>query len=301
MDRIAEYKNLEIRQEEIRERRALIETQRAALQDRLQSSYRQRRIIYALCLAFGALILIGCVLTLLNSPFRLLTVFYIALPVYALVTLWAVMVSRARTQGIKEELQEIKFEEELLRSEATPEESRAEELLRTHQYQLRRYYDLNLSQNFWVFAVGIFCIFLGVVVVSFTIYLIQLSPNTDWREKLILGLVGAIGSLMTNYVAVIYLKMHSSITGSMTSFHSALASTYKLFLANLLVSRIDDSDERWKALAKLSLAVAEVDVSSPAGSSGDKPSAKKKAQKKKAKAEDETDGETEAETDEEAE
>lgn len=300
MDEVTELKKREIRQDDIRERKILIEAQRTAIQARLESSYRQKRVIYALCLLFGAIILAGCVLTLINSPFQPLTLFYVALPIYGLLTLWTIIVSRARTQGIKEELQEIKFEEELLRSEATPEESRAEELLRMHQYQLRRYYDLNLSQNFWVFAVGIFCIFLGVVVISFTIYLIQLSPNTDWKEKVILGLVGAIGSLMTNYVAVIYLKMHSAITGSMTSFHSTLASTHKLFLANLLVSRIDDSDVRWKSLAKLSLAVAEADVGRASVAIVGKHTSKKNAKKKRKKLVEETDEEIEVENDEEA-
>lgn len=273
---LTELKRREDRQAEIESRKSVIEEQKVVLQERLKSSFRQRRKINAALLLIGGIIIAGCIFAILRSSFQPLWIFYLILPVYCLIGMWTVLILRARTRSIKEEIQDIRFEEELLRSEATPEESRAEELLRTHQYQLRRYYDLNLSQSFWVFAVGIFCIFLGVVVISITIYLIRISPAEDWQEKVILGVVGAVGSLMTNYIAAIYLKMHSTISNSLTSFHSALASTHKLFLANLFTSRIDDQEKRWEALSKLALAVAQSPKAEGKASSGEKQTSKKK-------------------------
>jgi hypothetical protein len=276
VEALSELKRREDRQAEIAARKSVIEEQKVALQGRLTNSFRQRRTINAALLLIGGVVISGCIFALLRSSFQPLWIFFLILPLYCLVTMWTVLILRARTQSIKGEIQDIRFEEELLRSEATPEESRAEELLRTHQYQLRRYYDLNLSQSFWVFAVGIFCIFLGFVVISMTVYLIRISPTENWQEKVILGVVGAVGSLMTNYIAAIYLKMHSAISNSLTSFHSALASTHKLFLANLFTSRIDDQEKRWDALGKLALAVAKSPTTDDKAGSSKKPLSKKK-------------------------
>lgn len=168
---------------------------------------------------------------------------------------------RARIRFVEEEIKDIEFEKDLLKFEAKPEESRAEKLLRMSQYQLRRYYDLNLSQNHWIFVVGIFCIFLGAGIIGATLYLL-VSPSSpavslELKEKMVLGFLGAIGTIFTDYIAAIYLKMHSAAVESLINLHSKLASTHTLFLANLVASRIDDEEKRWEAFAKLSLSMLE--------------------------------------------
>ena len=180
--------------------------------------------------------------------------------------------SRSRLRTVEEEIQDIEFEKDLLRLQAIPAESRAEKLLRINQYQLRRYYDLNLSQSSWIFAVGILCILLGAGILGVTLYLVA-SPGApvesaeldessepqgepfEFEEKIVLGFLGAIGTILTEYVAAIYLKMHSSITESLVAFHSKLVSTNKLFLANLIASRINDDEKREDAFAKLALSI----------------------------------------------
>lgn len=259
---VFEIKADEDRQAYIKARRDIVESQRRALRDRLDKNEGQSRKLYATLLVLGLLIAIASLLSLLRNPaLSSQALSYLALPTYSIIGIWIVMFSRARVRSLKDDLQDNRFEEELLRSEATPQESRAEELLRMYQYQLKRYYDLNLSQNVWVFGIGIFCIVLGVIVIGITVYLITVSPREAWQEKVVLGLVGAIGSLMTNYIAAVYLKMHSATTGSLTTFYSSLVSTHQLFLANLLVSRIGNEDKRSVALANVSLAIARYEVS----------------------------------------
>jgi hypothetical protein len=176
----------------------------------------------------------------------------------------SVTIGRAKIQSLKEEIQDAEFEFDLFILKATPEESRAEKLLRINQIQLRRYYDLNLSQNKWIFAVGVLCIFLGVGIVGVTLYLLvyfgDLNTSADWMEKAMVGVVGSIGTILTNYVAHIFLSMYKEIAKSLTMFHTKLISTHKLFLANLLISRIDNTEKREDTLSALALSLQDTSL-----------------------------------------
>jgi hypothetical protein len=246
------------KQRRIQNRRIEIDKKKTILLGNLEKDRKHKRKIAIACfVVWATIITLFPLLFVFGASAQKFIFFYVTLITYGLMGAGVAKVIGVKTRAIEEALQDIEFEEELLRYETPPDESRAEELLRINQYQLRRYYDLNLSQNFWVFAVGILCILLGVIVVGVTILLIHRSPQAPWQEKTVLGLVGAVGSLMANYVGAIYLKMHSAISGSLTTFHATLVSTHKLFLANLLVSRIADEKKRETALANLSLAVAD--------------------------------------------
>jgi hypothetical protein len=117
---------------------------------------------------------------------------------------------------------------------------------------LRRYYDLNLRQNSWVFGLGIFCILLGAFIIGATLFLV-IGVATNIETKIITAALGAVGSILSNFVAAIYLKMNASATQNLTSFHSRLVETQKLLLGNLLASRIEDDTKRWDTLSQLSL------------------------------------------------
>jgi hypothetical protein len=246
------------------------QNQEEKLRERKNSRLTRLRIIgrvYYLNLAVG-LVLVSLGLGLLGadllfptswrpypqitSPWCLIFFIFGAMAVIA-----ATSIGRAKLESLKEEVQNIEFEIDLLKLKATPEESRAEKLLRMNQYQLRRYYDLNLSQNKWIFAVGVLCIFLGVGIVGVTLSLLVpfSDKSAEWVEKALVGLVGAIGAILTNYVARIYLGMYSEIADNLAKFHSKLISTHNSFLANLLASRIDNAKKREDVLADLALAM----------------------------------------------
>jgi hypothetical protein len=168
-------------------------------------------------------------------------------------------VCRSRIRSIKEEMQDIDFSLDLLKLTATEGEIRAEKLLRMNQIELRRYYDLNLSQSSWIFAVGILCILAGIGIIGITLYLIRPNPAyaLEWQEKAVLGFLGAVGTIFTDYVGSIYLHMHSETTKSLVALHSKLTTTNDLFLANLLASRINDTGKREDAWAQLATSIAE--------------------------------------------
>jgi hypothetical protein len=243
-----EVKRIEVRREQVTVRTEVLDREKRYLLEELRNVQRAKPITFiaiaVMCIALVVVMLVVHSLTWTIIGSILITL-AVALGLYL----------RSRDRGLHEELQDKFFEEELLRSGASPEESRAEELLRMYQVQLRRYYDLNLGQNSWIFAIGILCILLGVSVIATTIYLVATSP-AGWQVKTVLGLVGAVGSLMTNYIAAVYLKMNSATTASLTTFHTTLAATHQLFLANLLVARIEDPQQRWDTLGQVSLAIA---------------------------------------------
>jgi hypothetical protein len=62
---------------------------------------------------------------------------------------------RASLRDAKTDIENIEFRIDLSSYPASAREARAEQLLRLNDMQLRRYYDLNLSQNRWVFGLGI--------------------------------------------------------------------------------------------------------------------------------------------------
>ena len=104
---------------------------------------------------------------------------------------------------------------------------------------LRRYSNLNLSEGKWVFVTGIVCVGVGIGVVVGTFYAVaQTCGQTE--AQVVIGAVGAVGAILINHVAAVYLRMHASAAENLTAFHARLASIHALFLANLLISRVSE-------------------------------------------------------------
>jgi hypothetical protein len=162
------------------------------------------------------------------------------------------LIVRQRLRLVENEIQELEFQIDLQQFAVNIRETRAEKLLRINDFQLRRYYDLNISQNSWVFALGMFCIILGVALVSITLFLVIGQAN-DWATQVITAVLGSIGAILSNFVAVIYLKMNSAATDNLKVFHSRLVETHQFLLGNLLASRIEGEQKREETLSQLSL------------------------------------------------
>jgi hypothetical protein len=166
-----------------------------------------------------------------------------------------VLVAGSRLKKLIEQIQDLDFEIDLERYKSANRETRAEKLLRINSTQLRRYYDLNLQQNQWMFGIGIGCILLGVVMISSTVGLI-VSHTMPSEEKIIAAVLGGVGSFLTNFVGAMYLKMNSTAAQSLTVFHTQLVKTHELLMSNLLISSIDNDEKRWATLSDLSLRIA---------------------------------------------
>jgi hypothetical protein len=174
---------------------------------------------------------------------------------YGIVPIGPLPMLRARLRSVEEDLQELDFQIDLQQFDVSLRESRAEKILRLNSFQLRRYHDINLQQNTWVFTVGILCILLGVAVIGVAFYLVIAVAQT-LDAKIITGTLGGIGSLLTHFIAAIYLKMHSSATANLAAFHSKLVDTHQTLFGNLVASRIEDDKLRNDTLSRLALHVA---------------------------------------------
>lgn len=145
------------------------------------------------------------------------------------------------------------------------EERRAFRLFQLHNSELKRYYDSALGQRRAIFGLGIFCILLGASIAIVALALLSASPTTD-QEKILITGMGAIGAVLTNFVAIIYLRMFRDTVASMNVFHTRLVSTNHLLFGNLLAARIDDSKERDDTLSRMAAAVARADQTDLGGS-----------------------------------
>jgi hypothetical protein len=226
--------------------------QTKAKRNQLQNKRRKIQRIYYGIMGIALIMIVVIPIVVLKNieyPYTGFISLYIIVPISILPFI------RMQIKNLEDELKSIDFDLDLQKFEVSKKEVRAEKILLINNYQLRRYYDLNLNQNIWVFGLGIFCIILGIAVIGVTLYLVLVVAQ-GWDSKLITGTVGAIGSFMTNYIAAIYLKMHASATSILGSFHSRLVQTQQLLFGNLLASRIEDDNIRWQTLSQLALNVS---------------------------------------------
>jgi hypothetical protein len=135
----------------------------------------------------------------------------------------------SRERGIREQIEAIEFEDDLLRFAPNARENRAEKLLRIQEVHLRRFYSLNLTQNWWAFGAGLFCILLGTSIIGFTLYLLSHAPPVDQADptgkdgKTIIGVLGAVSGILSSFVGAIFLSMFRSISGTLERFHTRLS------------------------------------------------------------------------------
>jgi hypothetical protein len=153
------------------------------------------------------------------------------------------------------ELEDIQFETEIT-AMLSAGEKRAERSFRANEGRLRRYYDLNINQNKWVFFLGVGCIVCGFTVVFVTL---KMLPSQPPDNKLYVAVIGGVGSLLADFVAVLFVQMHSSAAKVLGRFHYRLVRTHQLLLGHLIASRIGDTQLGKETMAHLSLAIFEAE------------------------------------------
>jgi hypothetical protein len=156
------------------------------------------------------------------------------------------------------EIQELQNEVELLSIADTSLEQRAEKLFRINQLELKRYYNQSLVSSLWILVVGIVCIFLGFSIIASSLSLVNFSTGNDSiEEKILLAILGAIGGVLSNFIAVIYLKMFSENIKSLNTFHNRLVVTNNLHFSNVLAASIKDVGLREKTISQIALSLSD--------------------------------------------
>jgi hypothetical protein len=169
----------------------------------------------------------------------------------------------------KEDIQELQQRIELL--EDMPEWQRAERLFKLHQIELKRYYDQALSQSKWIFYVGLACLLLGFLII-WGAYEIVVGKEVLVKEnqKIVIAVVGAIGGLLSSYIASIYMKMYTESLRSLTDFHNRLVKTHHMHYGAYLAARImDDHDLMNETFSKMAIGTVPSGVEADDGSAND--------------------------------
>jgi len=98
--------------------------------------------------------------------------------------------------------------------------------------------------------VGLVCLLAGLFIVGaavWAVFRLDLPQQKDW----LVAALGAIGGILANYVAAVYLRMHAGAAQSLNDFHSRLVSTHRLHFANFLASKIATQDKLEATLQKM--------------------------------------------------
>lgn len=162
------------------------------------------------------------------------------------------------------ELQELENELDLLSISHSSLEERSEKLFKHHHLELKKYYDENLKQSSWIFVVGIVCILIGFAIIGITLYFLIANSSNELENKIIVASVGAIGAILSNFIAVIYLKMHAETVKALTEFHNRFVNTHHFYFSNFLLSKIQNEDKREDALVELALKINGISPKAPA-------------------------------------
>lgn len=158
---------------------------------------------------------------------------------------------RKKTGADEMELESMKEELEL---EQIPYQNiivRADKQFKLHQKELKRYYDMNLSQTRFLCGLGIFLILFGLGVIAGSII-----AYINLKNDLCLLLVGAVSGILIDFVGAVFISMYTQNLKTAVEFHSKLASSNNLLLANSIANKIEDIELREKTLSEISMGIA---------------------------------------------
>lgn len=197
---------------------------------------------------------------------------------YGAVAVLVALSLRNRAIDLRDEVRALRDDLDLRAVRDEEPEVRAQKLFQVHSNELKRYYDQALRQRGVIFAVGILCILAGFAVVGVALSLVDAAPANDATRKIVIGGLGAVGALLANFVAVVYLRMFSGTVRSMGDFHNRLVVTHHVHFANFLAAKIEkDEALRENTLAAMAVALAERDPPAPPGGEADKTADEKPA------------------------
>lgn len=200
--------------------------------------------IYAIPLVAGAFVLANG--SNISLTFGLLTAYL------ELLSIFAVVVSRMRLRDLQATRRSQEFEDRIFGgSKDTPVV-----LFLKHQSDLKRYYDQALQHSSLVFFLGIFCVLAGLGTIGVAAFLVAEAGGKDagsdqMTEQIITGALGAVGAILSGFVAKVYLGIHHGSIESLNDFHDKLVQTHHLHFAGVLAARVEDGTTRDQAHLEL--------------------------------------------------
>ncbi|MEU6754918.1 hypothetical protein [Streptomyces sp. NPDC046685] len=184
-------------------------------------------------------------------PYVLISIIYGA----TVVTLGAILLS---TQALDIEIHSIEDDLDLLAVQTQSPAVRAYTLFRRHQLDLKRYYNQSLTHGKVIFFVGIACIASGFAIIGATLYLLNKNLHVNTTSQIIIAAVGAIGGLLSNFIAALYLRMFTTTSESLSTQHDRLISTHFLHFGNFLAAKVErDANLREETFSSMAKSLAD--------------------------------------------
>ncbi|WP_329049816.1 hypothetical protein OG738_43360 [Amycolatopsis sp. NBC_01488] len=223
----------------------VVSTDTAAIDRRVHriEGRRQRLKKYsAAAILFAAIIMLADGYSFVSFGFA---EFSLLIPVYAGLVLVYGVWARTEANSLFKDIEGIRGQQDLdAMLKGAELERRAMKLFQVHSQQLKRYYDQALRQRGFIFFTGIFCIFAGFSIIVMAFVLLKSAGPGSSLEKILVASLGAIGGILGNFIAVVYLRMFSETVKSIGTFHDRLVATHHLHFANFLVSKVADANGR---------------------------------------------------------
>jgi len=215
----------------------------ARVEKLLERLDRQERLLVqnvlrnAFFLVLLTLPVVGTALWLANPRAVLKTAIVIGM--FETLTMISFVFARNRARQLEGAVQQADYELNLLMPDLAAKEH-AERLYLKQQFELKRYYDEALRQSSSLSYIGAACVAGGFIIVGVTFGVVSGAGTPD--KAVPPALVGGIGGVLANFVAVVFLHMHSGTIRALTAFHDRLVATNHMHLAHLMVSRVGEDE-----------------------------------------------------------
>jgi hypothetical protein len=224
----------------------------------LQMSEQFDRSRVVLVRFLGGLLLVGGAVAGVLGPDYWTPQFVLA-SVSGLMLIVMSFLGRTRISDTQQEIRELRDQQDLRDLLKEERERRAQKQFQVHSHQLRRYYDQALQQRRVIFGIGVVCIGAGFGIILAAGILIWLG-DAKLSKQIVIAALGAVGGILANFIAVMYLNMFKETIRSIGAFHDRLVFTNHLHFANVLAAKVTDDATRDQLVAGMAQAMADSDT-----------------------------------------
>ena len=125
-------------------------------------------------------------------------------------------------------------------------EEKALKQLSKKQADIERYLSINLAHTKIIFVIGVFIIFIGILVIIATIILTFFVQQS---VQFITIVSGFIGGLFVDSIGAIFILMYSKTIEAAQEYQNNMVETANTYLGNVLVSQIANDQLREQTLS----------------------------------------------------
>lgn len=89
-----------------------------------------------------------------------------------------------------------------------------------------------------------------------TLYVLTRHAGDATSTQVIVGVLGGVGAILADFIAVVYLRMFTDTIRNVSDFHKTLVGTHHLHFGNFLTANITEQQLREQTLANVAASLA---------------------------------------------